>query len=429
MSQVPGESHYRTGGFSAFIFTFLVSAFIGTNENVHESDYNLSVLTVLAISNYRSLRKLVLPLQTLNVVTGANGSGKSSLYRAVRLLADTAQGRVIPSLAREGGLQSTLWAGPESISHSVRRGELPVQGTLRTERANLCLGFASDSFGYLIDLGVPAAGTTALQLDPVVKQECIWHGPLPRPSAILAERRGPVVRIRNKDGDWNVVAQDISPFDTMMMQAADPKDAPEMLTLRESIRAWRFYDHFRTDAAAPARSPQVGTYTPVLSDDGVDVAAALETIRQFGDRVALEATVDDAFPGSQVVVTANSGRYTVQMKQHGLLRALDGAELSDGTLRYILWTAALLTTRPPALMVLNEPETSLHPSLLPPLARLIARAAKKSQVIVVTHAAQLIEALNEQPSCHSIRLEKTLGETNIAGANRIDQPPWQWPAR
>jgi len=108
---------------------------------------------------------------------------------------------------------------------------------------------------------------------------------------------------------------------------------------------------------------------------------------------------------------------------------LDGAELSDGTLRYILWTAALLTTRPPALMVLNEPETSLHPSLLPPLARLIARAAKKSQVIVVTHAAQLIEALNEQPSCHSIRLEKTLGETNIAGANRIDQPPWQWPAR
>jgi predicted ATPase len=332
-------------------------------------------------------------------------------------------------LAREGGLQSTLWAGPETVSRSIKRGDFPVQGTLRDQRTNLCLGFASDGFGYLIDLGVPAAGTTALELDPVVKQECIWHGPLPRPSTILAERRGPVVRIRNKASDWNIVTQDLSPFDTMMMQAADPQDAPEMLMLRESIRAWRFYDHFRTDAAAPARSPQVGTYTPVLCDDGADIAAALETIRKFGDREALDATVADAFPASQLVISANSGRYSLQMKQHGLLRALDGAELSDGTLRYILWIAALLTTRPPALMVLNEPETSLHPSLLAPLARLIARAATKSQVIVVTHAPPLIAALNEQPECHSIQLEKTFGETNIVGAKRMSLPPWQWPSR
>src|SRR4030088_3281659 len=130
------------------------------------------MLTALAISNYRPLRDLVIPLQRLNVVTGTNDSGKSGLYRALRLLADTAQGRVIPSLAREGGLQSTLWAGPESISRSVKRGDFPVQGTVRDQRTNLCLGFASDGFGYLIDLGVPAAGTTALALDPVVKQEC-----------------------------------------------------------------------------------------------------------------------------------------------------------------------------------------------------------------------------------------------------------------
>lgn len=387
------------------------------------------MLTVLAISNYRSLRKLVLPLQRLNVVTGANGSGKSSLYRAIRLLADTAQGRVVTSLAREGGLQSTLWAGPESISRSMKGGEVAVQGTLRGERANLRLGFASDDFGYLIDLGTPAAGTTALELDPVVKQECIWHGPSPRPSTILAERRGPIVRTQDRAGDWNVVAQDLSPFDTMMTQAADPRGAPEMLALRESIRAWRFYDHFRTDAGAAARSPQVGTYTPILSDDGSDLAAALETIRRFGDSAALDATIEDAFPGSEIVISGNLGRYSAQMKQHGLLRVLDSAELSDGTLRYLLWTAALLTTRPPALMVLNEPETSLHPSLLAPLARLIARAGKKSQIIVVTHAPELIAALSKEPDCHAIQLEKNFGETSVAGMNRLEQPAWHWPSR
>jgi predicted ATPase len=70
------------------------------------------MLSTLAISNYRSLRDLVIRLQRLNVVTGPNGSGKSNLYRALRLLADIAQGRIIPSLAREGGIRSTLWAGP-----------------------------------------------------------------------------------------------------------------------------------------------------------------------------------------------------------------------------------------------------------------------------------------------------------------------------
>jgi len=128
----------------------------------------LRVLAKLAISNYRSLRKLIVPMRGLNVITGGNGSGKSSLYRALRLLADTARGSLIPTLAREGGLQSTLWAGPESISRSVKQEAFSVQGTTRDRPVSLSLGFASDEFGYLIDLGLPAAGTTAFQLDPVV---------------------------------------------------------------------------------------------------------------------------------------------------------------------------------------------------------------------------------------------------------------------
>src|SRR2546422_11511475 len=111
------------------------------------------MLKAVAIANYRSLRHIVIRLQNLNVLTGANGSGKSSFYRALRLLADTAQGRVVPSLAREGGLQSTLWAGPESIARSVRRREYAVEGTRREKPVNLRLGFSSDDLGYLIDLG------------------------------------------------------------------------------------------------------------------------------------------------------------------------------------------------------------------------------------------------------------------------------------
>jgi predicted ATPase len=53
-------------------------------------------------------------------------------YRSLRLLADGARGGMIAALAREGGLPSTLWAGPEQTGTAVREGRHPVQGTVRT---------------------------------------------------------------------------------------------------------------------------------------------------------------------------------------------------------------------------------------------------------------------------------------------------------
>jgi len=386
------------------------------------------MLTTLAVSGYRSLRDLVIPLDRLNLVTGPNGSGKSNLYRALRLLADTAQGQVIPSLAREGGLQSTLWAGPERFARAVVRGEFPVQGVVRRKPISLRLGFAGDDFSYAIDLGLPPPPSGAFGHDPEIKREYIWNGPILRPSAVLVDRRGPLVKARETNGEWTIVAQHLASFDSMMTHCADPRNTPEMLAVREEMRAWRFYDHFRTDATAPARLPQIGTHTPILSDDGRDLAAALQTVREIGDGPAVDEAIDDAFPGSRVTVTSNGGWFEIEMQQHGLLRPLKAAELSDGTLRYVLWVAALLTPRPPGLLVLNEPETSLHPDLLPALGRLIAQASSRSQVVAVSHSPALIDAIQQLPECNSITLEKKLGQTVLAGED-YEQPSWQWATR
>ena len=398
-------------------------------------DHPARMLRTLAVAGYRSLRDLVLSLDRLNLVTGPNGSGKSNLYRALRLLAETAQGRVIPSLAREGGLQSTLWAGPEQFSRAVLRGEQPVQGVLRKGPVSLKLGFATDDFSYAIDLGLPTprsgadrSSPSAFMHDPEIKRECVWNGMVLRPSALLVERRAGLVKARSADGEWTIVTPHLASFDSMMTHCADPRNTPELLMLREEMRSWRFYDHFRTDAAAPARVPQIGTHTPVLSHDGADLAAALQTVREIGDSEALDRAIADAFPGARVGVTHDSGWFDVQMQQHGLLRSLRAAELSDGTLRYLLWIAALLTPRPPGLLVLNEPETSLHPDLLPALGRLIAGTAERSQVLVVSHAPALIDALQALPECRSIMLEKRFSETIVAGDN-TPGVSWQWPAR
>ncbi|GGK18505.1 AAA family ATPase [Salinarimonas ramus] len=385
------------------------------------------MLTAIAVSGYRSLREIVVPLSRVTVVTGPNGSGKSSLYRSLRLLADAAQGRLVASLAQEGGLASTLWAGPERISLGMRDGSVPVQGTVRRESVALKLGFSGEGLGYAVDLGMPIKSSSAFGLDPEYKLETVFSGPMRARPVILADRRGPAVRVADDEGRLRVVLSDLAPYDGMLTHAADPRGAPELLALRERMRRLRFYDHLRTDPDAPMRGKRVGTRTPVLASDGGDLAAALQTIREIGDGRALDDAVADAFDGARVEIGMEGGLFETAMRQPGLLRPLGARELSDGTLRYLALVAALLSPRPPELLVLNEPETSLHPDLIAPLARLVVAASARTQVLVVTHAAALAEALARTPEAMVHRLEKSLGETRLA-----DDPPtpiWIWPKR
>ena len=115
------------------------------------------MIRTVAIENYRSLRHVVTDLDQLTVVTGANGSGKTSFYRALRLLADLAREGAISTLAQEGGMRSALHAGP--------RGEPGVA---------MRLGFSSDDLSYAIDLGLPQMGP--FHLDPEIKVEVVWSG-------------------------------------------------------------------------------------------------------------------------------------------------------------------------------------------------------------------------------------------------------------
>ena len=382
------------------------------------------MLHTVAIRGYRSMREVVIPLTGLTVVTGANGTGKSSVYRALKLLADCGRGEVIGSLAREGGLESVLWAGPENPTGARRTGE--VQGTMRTRPVALELGFSSDDLGYLIDLGLPQyAGPKSLfARDPEIKREIVFAGPRLRPSAALVRRGGDYAEVADDAGrGFTELTRALTTYRSVLAEYA----LPELASVRDRLRDWRFYDGFRVDADAPARRPRIGTRTPVLSDDGGDLAAAVQTIVEVGSG-DLQRAVADAFDGAEVSVAVHDGLFELQLRQPGMLRPLRAAELSDGTLRFLLWGAALLSPRPPSLMVLNEPETSLHPDLVAPLASMIRAAAAATQVVVVTHS-QMMRGHLDVDDASEIELYKEWGETRVADQTMLSTPPWEWGKR
>ena len=123
------------------------------------------------VSGYRSLRNVRLPLQRLNVITGANGSGKSNLYRVLWLLARICEGEFSRSLAREGGFLSALWAGPRTSSKPVR----------------MSLGFQTEDFTFELSCGFPPPSKTVFLFDPQIKEEVIWFGERRKPTTTLLE--------------------------------------------------------------------------------------------------------------------------------------------------------------------------------------------------------------------------------------------------
>src|ERR1700744_1062927 len=195
------------------------------------------MIATLAVENYRSLRSLIVPLTPLTLVTGANGTGKSSLYRALRLLADAALNSVVASLAREGGLPSTLWAGPEIIGRAVKRGDFAVEPTAKEKPISLKLGFAAEPYSYSIDLGYPPPPppTTLFNLDPEIKRECIWNGDVYRRAAALVDRHPNLLPRPDGGGEPVFLTQNLGSGDSMLSTIADPQRAPEMLQVREFI--------------------------------------------------------------------------------------------------------------------------------------------------------------------------------------------------
>jgi predicted ATPase len=365
----------------------------------------------VAVSGYRSLRRIGFPVDDLSVFVGGNGTGKTNLYRALELLQAAALGTLTRDLAAEGGMDSVLWAGRRRQGEPAR---LCLSVSLRDDETG-------QVFAYTVEIGlVPQAGAeiygAAFRQEPQVKAERLTVRNGGR-TAVILDRDGRSGFVRDADGRKQSLGIDLLATETALGSALIATGQPEIARVRLAMTAWRFHHGFRTDADSPLRRPCLAVTTPTLAWDGSDLAAVFATLAHIRqDTTDLDEAIDGAFPGARLIVPepVREASFGVTFPDFAK-RIFDASELSDGTLRFLALAGALLGYRLPPFIALNEPETSLHPDLMEPLARLIARAAERTQVWLVTHSDRLADAIAASGGPRPRTVLKRDGETWIEG--------------
>lgn len=367
----------------------------------------MMMLRSMHAQNYRSLRGIRMDVAAVNVFIGENGVGKSNLYRALQLVQAAVRGTLAYEIAAEGGMASALWSGRRSPDKNFRI-KLEVE-VLDEERAA--------TFRYRVEAGLrPPKAAAGFSFEPQIKAEELFIDTGSRPVTMM-KRAGPGIMVRGENGRMQDYPEQALTSETAIALLGDAGHYPEIGTFRRRIDSWRFFHGFRTDRDSALRQPCLAVTSPLLDENGGNMAAVFATlVHTRGDTVELDRAIAAALNGARLSVP-EPGEYA----EFGLVfpdfpnRLFQPRELSDGQIRFLGLAAALLSYRQPPLIALNEPEASLHPDMLGPLADMIAEASRESQIWIVTHSQQLASAVQERCGVRPKRVVRREGATWIEG--------------
>jgi predicted ATPase len=366
-------------------------------------------LTSLSATGYRSLRSIRLDIGPLALFVGENGVGKSNLYRAMQLIKASAEGTLSYEIAREGGMQSALWTG--------RRRTGPVRMIFNASFEDEGTAARGD---YSVEIGLRPPAAAGFAFEPQIKEETLTIDSGRRPVDMMG-RKGPAVFARDDSGRRVEHPVKLLDSETGLAILGSSGRYPEIGDVRATLLGWRFYHGFRTDRDSPVRRPALAITAPMLDEDGANLAAVFATLVHIReDAVDLDRCIAQALGGATLDVpvpgeTATFGLRLPEFPQ----RLFRPEELSDGQIRFLALAGALLSYRLPRLIALNEPETSLHPSMLPALADMISQAAERTQLWIVTHSRALADEITARTGVRAMTVVRQDGATSIEGL-RLD---------
>lgn len=358
-----------------------------------------------------------LELQSLNVLIGPNGGGKSNLIEAISLL-QAAPGNLLEPIQTGGGIAEWLWKGAEQPAHA----EIDVTVLYPPGRMPLRHRLSFTMVGQRAEL-----------IDEAVENEHPIGDYETDVYFYYRYQKGhPVLNVKTDapstgDRTRRVLRREDLPLDqSVVSQRKDPDRYPEVTYLGNEYSKIRLFREWNMGRATQPRRPQP-TDLPAdfLREDAANIALVYNDLEH---RSNVRSSLVEKLKNADESIVDFSTRVlggTIQLFLHytGLRSPVPATRLSDGTFRYLCLLSILCHPVPPQLVCIEEPELGLHPDLLPGLAELLLEASQRMQLIVTTHSDTLVDGLTKTPESVVV-CEKRNGSTEMTRRTSAELHVW-----
>lgn len=306
-------------------------------------------LESITLKGYKSIRTLEqFPLAPLNVLIGANGSGKSNFISAFNLLHQIVSEHLQTFVGQQGGAENLLYFGKKN-----------------TDQIEISLKFGKNGYRAVL---IPAANDTLIFGDEQIQIQSQRINQQPFTHSLGTGHR-----------------------ESLLFQESNKTDF-----VVRALKNWQIYHFHDTSPNAKVKQTANLNDNRFLRPDASNLSAFLYFLQKrhpahYKKIVATIQLVAPFFKDFNLhPARLNSTKIRLEWQAHGSDAYFDANMLSDGTLRFICLATLLLQPNLPATILLDEPELGLHPYAIGLLASLIRSAATRSQIIIATQSTTLV---------------------------------------
>lgn len=336
-------------------------------------------------------------LQSLNVLIGANGSGKSNFIEMVSLLRST-PGEIRYAF-RPSGILDWICKQSDSLSAEL---DVVVNNESGTQPLRHVIGFDVVNNVFILNNEQIENSTRYPGKDDVYFYYRYQNG-------------NPVVNVKNERR--SLQSETVLPNSSILFQRQDPEQYPEIDYLARNYQRIKIFREWEFGRNSRLREPQDADDNPSdLKEDFSNLAMHLNYLNSFpAVRKKIKEKISDIFEGANdfgVDIFGNKVQLYLIEGEH----KIPATRLSDGTLRYLCLLAILCNPNPGSLICLEEPELGLHPDLLSGLVDLIKECSERTQIVLTTHSEFLVDGFTHDPESVII-VDKEDGMTKL---NRLE---------
>ncbi len=310
----------------------------------------------ITIKGFKSIRKLELELEPINLLIGANGAGKSNFISFFKLVNKIKDQGLKNYTVQQGGVNNILYFGQKETDS--------LQGLLNFNNKN-----AYDFCLKINELG----------LFYIKSEKHYYNGYKDK---------------ENKYKQWGVMSAGSDIEESELLIKNSKLFAGSFLD--DSISSFRIYHFHDTSPTAKIKQQCSINDNKSLREDGQNLAAFLFYLKikypkRYKKIVRVIQSIAPFFEDFDLEPNRiNEEFIRLEWKEFNSDMYLNAHHLSDGTLRFIALTCLLLQPNPPATIIIDEPELGLHPFAVNKLAGLIKKASAKSQIIIATQSVNLV---------------------------------------